>query len=58
MSHAAGQGQLMPGVDPAAALALLYGPLNARLLFGDTIPSEAEIVAYLDIACRGIFVGG
>lgn len=56
MSRAAGASELRPGVEPSAALALLYGPLYAPLLFGGEIPEAGAIEAYLDIACVGIFV--
>lgn len=55
MMRAAAQGALQPGVDPSAALALLYGPLYTPLLFGGQVPEQAAVSAYLDIACRGIF---
>jgi AcrR family transcriptional regulator len=48
-------GELRPGVDPAAALSVLYGPLWAPLLFGEQVPTFDEVAAYLDIACAGIF---
>ena len=56
MTRAAAQGQLQPGVDPAAALAVLYGPIYAPLLFGGQVPDAGAINACLDIASRGIFV--
>ncbi|GJD93597.1 TetR/AcrR family transcriptional regulator [Methylobacterium iners] len=56
MSHAAATGELRPGVEPTAALSLLYGPLYAPLLFGGEIPAADAIRAYLDLACVGIFV--
>lgn len=56
MMRAASGGELRPGVDPSAALALLYGPLYAPLLFGGHVPDARAVDSYLDIACRGIFV--
>ena len=55
MVRAAADGQLWPGVQPPAALAVLYGPLYTPLLFGGEVPSAREVKAYLDVACRGIF---
>ena len=55
MSRAAKTGELLPGVKPPAALAVLYGPLYAPLLFGGEVPSAAEVDAYLAVACAGIF---
>lgn len=56
MTRAKAEGQLHEGVDVGAALAVLYGPLYAPLLFGGEIPAAAEVSACLDVACRGIFV--
>lgn len=55
MARAAAAGELLPGVTPKAALAVLYGPLYTPLLFGGEVPSEADVRAYLDIACAGVF---
>jgi len=55
MTTAAAAGELLPDTDIAAALALLYGPLYAPLLFGGAVPEPAAVAAYLDLACRGIF---
>ena len=55
MVRAQAAGKLRPGVDPIAALWVLYGPLYAPLLFGGEVPSAAEVVAYLEIACAGVF---
>jgi AcrR family transcriptional regulator len=55
MVRAQAAGELRPGVDPMAALAVLYGPLYAPLLFGGEVPSAAEVAAYLEIACAGVF---
>lgn len=56
MVRAASEGQLQPGTEPFAALSVLYGPLYAPLLFGDAVPGQAMVTAYLDVACRGIFI--
>ncbi len=56
MMRAAANGELRDGVRPSAALGVLYGPLYAPLLFGGEVPTAEDVVAYLDIACRGIFV--
>lgn len=55
MARAASNGELRSGVQPQAALAVLYGPLYAPLLFGGEVPTARAINAYLDIACAGIF---
>ena len=55
MMRAAASGQLKPGVDPSAALSVLYGPLYAPLLFGGAVPDRPAVEAYLDIACAGVF---
>ena len=55
MIRAAENRELHPGVQPPAALAVLYGPLYTPLLFGGEVPKTKEVEAYLDIACRGIF---
>ena len=48
-------GELRAGVEPMAALSVLYGPLYAPLLFGGEVPSAPEVAAYLDVACAGVF---
>ena len=55
--RAAAEGELRAGVNPSAALAVLYGPLYAPLLFGGDVPDAGAVDAYLEIACAGIFVG-
>lgn len=55
MERARAEGQLRPGVEPGAALAVLYGPLYAPLLFGAPVPGEAEVSAILGIAFHGVF---
>ncbi|MBU6395464.1 MAG: TetR/AcrR family transcriptional regulator [Sphingomonadales bacterium] len=55
MARAAAEGQLKPGVEPRAALAVLYGPLYTPLLFGGEVPAAEAVQAYLNIACNGIF---
>lgn len=57
MARAAEAGQLQPGVEPRAALALLYSPLYTPLLFGNDIPSRKDLDACLDLAARAIFRG-
>lgn len=58
MARAEADGGLLDGVDIRAALAVLYGPLYTPLLFGGDVPEAAEVSAYLEIACRGIFKAG
>ena len=48
-------GQLHDGVEPRAALALLYSPLYSPLLFGNDIPSQKDLAACVDLAARAIF---
>jgi AcrR family transcriptional regulator len=55
MTRAVREGQCRPGVDVAAALGVLYGPLYAPLLFGQGVPSAAQVEAHLAIAFAGIF---
>ncbi|QJR37134.1 TetR/AcrR family transcriptional regulator [Gemmatimonas groenlandica] len=55
MLRAESKGQLRADVQPGAALAVLYGPLYAPLLFGGEVPNAESVQAYLDVACRGIF---
>jgi len=55
MMRAASNGELREGVQPMAALAVLYGPLYSPLLFGGQVPGADAVQAYLDIACFGIF---
>lgn len=55
MTRAAEAGELRPGVQPGAALAVLYGPLYTPLLFGAQVPERVDVEAYLDIALAGIF---
>jgi AcrR family transcriptional regulator len=55
MRRAAAEGELRPGVDPMAALSVLYAPLYVPLLFGGEVPSPAQMRACLDIACAGVF---
>ncbi len=54
--RAQSDGQLRRGIQPTAALAVLYGPLYTPLLFGGDVPSVDAVEAYLDVACHGIFV--
>jgi AcrR family transcriptional regulator len=58
MARAGQEGQLRTGVEPRAALAVLYGPLYTPLLFGRDVPDLVAVEAYLDIACAGIFTRG
>lgn len=55
MNRAKAAGELRAGVEVGAALAVLYGPLYTPLLFGGEVPVEAEVRAYLEIACFAIF---
>lgn len=55
MNRAEAAGELREGVQVGAALAVLYGPLYTPLLFGGDVPSREDAIAYLDVACAGIF---
>ncbi|NCP19970.1 MAG: TetR/AcrR family transcriptional regulator [Erythrobacter sp.] len=55
MAWAAEAGQLQDGVEPRAALALLYSPLYSPLLFGNDVPSDKDLRACFDLAARAIF---
>ena len=48
-------GELRSGVEPSAALAVLYGPLYTPLLFGGEVPDAEAVQAYLSIAAAGVF---
>ena len=55
MSRAVADGQCRPGLRIPAALGILYGPIYTPLLFGQPVPSRAQVSAHLDIAFAGIF---
>jgi len=55
MSQAKAAGELLPGVEVSAALAILYGPIYAPLLFGQPVPDEVAVQDILAIAANGIF---
>ena len=55
LSKAASDGELQPGVDIAAALALLYGPIYTPLLFGQPVPEDQMVQKIIAIAACGIF---
>lgn len=55
MTKAQANGELRQGVEPQAALAVLYGPLYAPLLFGEHVPAAPAVEAYLRIAVAGVF---
>ena len=55
MSRAKAEGWCSPGVDVMAALGLMYGALYTPLLFGQDVPSRAQVQAHLEIAFAGIF---
>ncbi|GAB5349939.1 TetR/AcrR family transcriptional regulator [Alteriqipengyuania sp. 357] len=57
MARAAEEGQLQDGVEPRAALALLYSPIYSPLLFGNDIPSRKDLDACFELAARAIFAG-
>ena len=55
MARAAEEGELQDGVEPRAALALLYSPLYSPLLFGNDIPSQKDLADCFDLAAQAIF---
>ena len=55
MQKAVADGECHSGVDIAAALGILYGPLYTPLLFGQPVPGEAQVAAHLDLALGAIF---
>lgn len=55
MSQAIATGQCKHGVDPGAALGILYGPLYAPLLFGQPMPTQKQVQAHLAIALPAVF---
>jgi AcrR family transcriptional regulator len=55
MMQAIKTGQTRPGVDPGAALGILYGPLYAPLLFGQPVPDAAQVEVHLSIALDAVF---
>jgi len=58
MRRAAAAGELQHGVAIPSALAVLYGPLYAPLLFGGDVPDPNVAEGCLDLACRAIFRQG
>ena len=58
MMRAIAAGETRPGIDPAAALGILYGPLYTPLLFGQSVPDAASVSAHLGIALDAIFLVG
>ena len=56
MMRAIGAGETKPGINPAAALGILYGPLYTPLLFGQSVPDAAQVEAHLAIALDAIFL--
>ena len=57
MARAEQDGHLQDGVEPRAALALLYSPIYSPLLFGNDIPPRKDLDAAFDLAARAIFRG-
>lgn len=55
MARAEREGQLRQGVTPSTALAVLYSPVYAPLLFGKAPPSPRMLARILDVAADGIF---
>ena len=55
MTQAVDRGECREGIDIHAALGVLYGPLYTPLLFGQTVPSPAQVEAHLAIALPAVF---
>jgi Tetracyclin repressor-like, C-terminal domain len=55
MTQAKAAGELLPDVDVGAALAVLYGPLYAPLLFGQGVPDRETVQHILAITTRAVF---
>jgi AcrR family transcriptional regulator len=55
MMQAIKTGQTRQGIDPGAALGILYGPLYTPLLFGQPVPNAAQVEAHLSIALDAVF---
>lgn len=55
MQRAVARGECPPDIDVQAALGILYGPLYTPLLFGQDVPSEAQVRAHLSLALPAIF---
>ncbi len=55
MLRAIAEGECVEGLNPDAALELMYSPIYARVLFGIGIPISAEVEDFLTIAFKGIF---
>jgi|GEM_PF-1314877 len=55
MARAAKEGDLREGVDPRAALALIYSPIYSPLLFGKELPGPEDLANCFDLAAKAIF---
>jgi AcrR family transcriptional regulator len=55
MAKAVADNETKPSIDIGAALGILYGPLYTPLLFGQQVPSPAQVEAHLKIALKAIF---
>jgi AcrR family transcriptional regulator len=55
MTRAKRDGELRDGVDPRAALGLLYSPLYTPLLFDEEPPSGARLAAVLGLGLAAVF---
>lgn len=56
IGRAIAAGECRPGIDPLAALGILYGPLYTPLLFDRDVPPAGQVEAHLAIALAAIFV--
>jgi AcrR family transcriptional regulator len=55
MAKAVADNETKPSIDIGAALGILYGPLYTPLLFGQQVPSPAQVEEHLNIALKAIF---
>ena len=55
LQRAIRDGECLPGVDPDAALEVMYSPIYVRMLFGLGVPDDAAVDAALLIVFKGIF---
>ena len=55
ITRAVAAGECWPGIDLAAALGALYGPLYTPLLFDEDVPSAAQVDAHLALVLPAVF---
>jgi AcrR family transcriptional regulator len=55
LQRAIEQGECLPGLNPDAALEVMYSPVYVRMLFGLGVPDDAQVDAALLIVFQGVF---